>query len=299
MGAGSLGVTFSPNLCRLLETRYLVAERVYFHHAKIAASVMLGRAIEEARISDEITEEDLWDLGDEVVLERLRESASATASQLATEVSERKLYEEYHVFGWEDVEKSQSHSHLTNQYNDVIQVRVGTADARREFENEVADIVAADPGDVLIYAPEKKMNRKEAEVNVLWKGHPEFFKDIDDPVVKPRLEATLQAHKLLWSIRIFVRRSMSEEQKRLAKQLCEIELLSGTTEQLEKKRATFNEVIRLALVADDRSIPPSASEYEDKLDRIAGKLTVVGHEGESFSKRLRKTINQEFGETTP
>ncbi|MGO8698298.1 MAG: HD domain-containing protein [Limisphaerales bacterium] len=113
------------DLCRLLETRYLIAERVYFHHAKVAASVMLGRAIQEAQVADEIDEKYMWTMTDEILLANLQNSASDLAKRLATEVSQRCLYKEYHTFGWEDVEKPQAQSHLTNQYDDVIQVRVG------------------------------------------------------------------------------------------------------------------------------------------------------------------------------
>src|SRR6266568_9653988 len=52
------------DLCRLLETRYLMAERVYYHHAKIAASAMLGRAIQEAQLEGEVDEEMMWEMTD-------------------------------------------------------------------------------------------------------------------------------------------------------------------------------------------------------------------------------------------
>jgi HD superfamily phosphohydrolase len=284
------------DLCRLLETRYLIAERVYFHHAKVAASVMLGRAIQEAQLAGEINEQSMWTMTDEVLLAQLHTSGAELSKRLATEVSQRRLYKEYHSFGWEDVEKPQAQSHLTNQYDDVIQVRVGTAKARREFEDQITDIIGAQPGDVLIYAPARKMNRKEAEMNVLWKGHPTQFKEIDDPVVRPRLNATLEAHKLLWSIRLLVRRSLTPAQKQLAMDLCDIELLCDTRERPEKQRALYTQIVGSALEAENRLISTSAKQHGERVGKIVQELMVAGHKGGSFSQRLRGAINVHFPE---
>lgn len=282
------------DLCRLLETRYLMAERVYFHHAKIAASAMLGRAIQEAKEGGELGEEFMWDKTDEILLVELSASKSELAARLAREVSQRRLYKQQHTFGWEDVQKTQAQYHLANQYDDVIQNRIGNPDNKREFENQVADIIGAEPGDVLLYAPTRKMNRKEAEMNVLWEGHPAQLKEIDDPVVRPRLNATLDAHKLLWSIRLLVRPSLTPEQRQLAQDLCEIELLSHKREQVTKQRAAYRHVVERALAADNRQIPRIAREYEQKVLEVVEELLVPGHKALPFSKRLRTAIGRVF-----
>jgi HD superfamily phosphohydrolase len=282
------------DLCRLLETRYLMAERVYFHHAKIAASAMLGRAIQEAQDVGEVREEFMWDKTDEVFLSELTASRSDLAAQLAKEVSVRRLYKQQHAFGWEDVQKTQAQYHLANQYDDVIQARIGNPSERREFENQLADIIGAQPGDVLLYAPTRKMNRKEAEMNVLWEGHPAQLKDIDDAVVQPRLHATLDAHKLLWSIRLLVRSSLTREQRQLAQDLCEIELLSHKREQSTKQRTVYKQVVERALAADDRRIPTSAREYEQRVGEVVDELLIPAHRGAPFSKRLTAAVGRVF-----
>jgi HD superfamily phosphohydrolase len=282
------------DLCRLLETRYLIAERVYFHHAKIAASVMLGRAIQAAQEMGEISEQFMWDMTDQVLLARLCGSKSELARRLATEVTHRRLYREYESFGWEDVQKPQAQSHLTNQYDHIIQTRVGSADARREFEDQVADIIGAQPGDILIYAPTRKMNRKEAEMNVLWEGNPKQLKDIDDPVVRPRLDATLEAHRLLWSIRLLVRRSLTPSQHKKAKRLCEVSLLLDEEKSLTEKRAIYTEIVLETLVAENRRIPSSAPEHQERVNKVVEELMITGHDGVRFSKRLRGSINLHF-----
>lgn len=282
------------DLCRLLETRYLMAERVYFHHAKIAASAMLGRAIQEAQEVGELTEELMWRKTDEVLLAELRQSKSELAARLAEEVSIRRLYKQQHAFRWEDVQKTQAHYHLANQYDDVIQARIGDPRDRREFENQLADIIGAEPGDVLLYAPTRKMNRKEAEMTVLWEGHPAQLKDIDDPVVRPRLNATLDAHKLLWSIRLLVRPSLTPVQRQLAQDLCEIELLAHKRERDTKQRTLYKQVVEGALAAENRRIPGSAREYHQQVLGIVDELLVPGHKAGPFSTRLRRAVGRVF-----
>lgn len=282
------------DLCRLLETRYLIAERVYFHHAKVAAGVMLGRAIQESLLAGEIDERFMWEMTDEVLLAQLRSSGSDLAQRLATEVSQRRLYKEYYAFGWQDVEKPQAQSHFANQYDDVIQIRLGSAERRREFEDQIADIIRAEPADVLIYAPTRKMNRKEAEANVFWEGHPTKLKDVSDPVVGPRLEATLEAHRMLWSIRILVRPSLTPAQRLFAKQLCEIELLTQAAERREKQEAIYAQIVERALAEENRRIPTSAQEFRRKVEGVVEELMAPGHLGEGFSKRLRAAIGRTF-----
>ncbi|MGO8697351.1 MAG: hypothetical protein ACLQVY_06500 [Limisphaerales bacterium] len=143
------------------------------------------------------------------------------------------------------------------------------------------------------------MNRKEAEMKVLWKGHPTQFKEIDDPVVRPRLNATLDAHKLLWSIRLLVRRSLTPQQQQLAMDLCDIELLSGTRERPEKQRALYTQIVGMALEAENRIIPSSAREHGEKVGKIVEELMAIAHKGESFSQRLRSAINTNFKAALP
>jgi hypothetical protein len=158
----------------------------------------------------------------------------------------------------------------------------------------IADIIRAEAGDVLIYAPTRKMNRKEAEMNVLWEGRPTQLKDIDDPVVRPRLEATLDAHKLLWSIRLLVRPSLTVDQRQQAQVACEVELLSHTKERDAKRRALYTQVVESTLDAENRRIPSAARQYQQRVGAVVEELLAPGHKGEAFSRRLRRAIDRVF-----
>src|SRR6185503_16996643 len=50
---------------RLLEARYYFSERVYYHHAKVAAGALVARAVELAVAHDLVREEDLYDQTDD------------------------------------------------------------------------------------------------------------------------------------------------------------------------------------------------------------------------------------------
>ena len=58
-------------IVRLLEARYYFSERVYYHHAKVAASAMVSRAVEHALAAGCVAEEDFYDRTDASVLDLL------------------------------------------------------------------------------------------------------------------------------------------------------------------------------------------------------------------------------------
>ncbi len=90
-------------MVRLLDNRYFLAERVYFHHAKLASSAMIGRAMQSALRSNEVTESSLCEIGDEELLCKLRESRQSDAKAIGTALLNRELWKEIDQFSTEDV----------------------------------------------------------------------------------------------------------------------------------------------------------------------------------------------------
>src|SRR5262249_30842072 len=87
-------------LVRLLDNRYLLAERVYFHHAKLVSGAMLADAAFRQKLDGKLKETDLWDMGDEQLLEDLVRSKGAV-SRLSSAIRTRKL--------WKDVFEKDRH----------------------------------------------------------------------------------------------------------------------------------------------------------------------------------------------
>jgi hypothetical protein len=73
-------------IVRLLEARYHFSERVYYHHAKIAAGALVARAVELALVHGFVREEDFYDATDESVLELLERSAAKGEREVAERV---------------------------------------------------------------------------------------------------------------------------------------------------------------------------------------------------------------------
>ena len=58
-------------LIYLLQLRYTLTERVYYHHAKIVSGAMVSRALELAMTAEQISVTDLDELRDGSLLYRL------------------------------------------------------------------------------------------------------------------------------------------------------------------------------------------------------------------------------------
>lgn len=280
------------DLCRLLEARYLVAERVYFHHAKITAGTMLGRAIQESAKIGEITEEVIREHTDDTLVRALSESKQPLAKELGTAYRFRRLYRCVREYRDEDIKKAQAESHQENQ-NQIVTSKIGTPDGRRDFENYLAACADAADGDFLLYAPERKMNMKEAEMKVLWSGQTMPFKDIDDPIVGSRLRAILKAHERLWTIRLLAKRSLTERQILLARHIVETELFQPAAEAEKGRRENAKRIVEDRLERHP-NVKLSEVDRRRRIDRCAEELVIAHHGSDDLRKRIEESIKKHF-----
>jgi HD superfamily phosphohydrolase len=280
------------DLCRLLEARYLVAERVYFHHAKITAGTMLGRAIQESAAIGEITEETIRDHTDDTLVRALATSKQPLAKELGTAYRLRNLYECVREYRDEDIMKAQAESHQNDQ-NQIVTSKIGSPEDRRDFENYLAACTDAQDGDFLLYAPERKMNMKEAEMKVFWSGRTMPFKEIDDPIVSSRLDAVLKAHRRLWSIRLLAKRSLTEGQISLARHIVETELFKPQTETQKERLENAKRIIedRLESYPD---VQLSERDRRVRIDECAEELVTAHHGSDDFRERIGNSVKKHF-----
>lgn len=225
------------DLTRLLEARYMIAERVYFHHAKIISGTMIGRAIQEAKRAKILTEKALYVHSDDTLVKFLADNRkSKTAQKLARAYRERRLYKTVHKFTKTDFDQVQLQDHST-AVQDKAMKKLGNPDERYRIENELANEIGLNDGDVLIYAPPPKMNMKLAQMNVVWKGQPKELNDIDDPVVQPRLKTILDAHRNLWAIHLLVNPDFSDQKGEAARRAFKARFLTSATRRGARKRS--------------------------------------------------------------
>lgn len=201
---------------KVLNYRYELAERVYFHHAKNAASVMIGRAVQEAGLATGKESTGAADslfhwLSDEMLLHALANPAAASAfgveikgsavgdrnlaADLAKGVLDRRLFKIAYLG---------VHDDLASRV-DSICAKYEDPEQRRAFEDHVADRAGLPHGSVLLHVPRRKMMTKAADVRVRTSAGDVLKLAAWDEQHSRRVGALNDAHKRLWRVTVFLR----------------------------------------------------------------------------------------------
>jgi len=191
-------------LIRLLDNRYLLGERVYFHHAKLISGTMLAAATQRAVMADVISKSKLYEFGDEAFLQYLKNVKEPTTKRLTEAFCERRL--------WKSVfEKSrqlvEAEDHLRGDINVMETIENSWWSGVKQRTNDeryLAKALGIDDGDILIHCPKSTMAMKLAEMKVIWNGRVTALKDcLGYPLLTEKLNVILDSHKSLWAIRAF------------------------------------------------------------------------------------------------
>ena len=193
-------------IVRMLEARYHFSERVYYHHAKVAAGALIARAVELALTAGVVREADLYDTTDDGLLELLARSVERADADTARRVRsliaryrERRLPKRACVFPRQANEEVQEG--LVARYFALE----GHA-ARAAVETRIAERVRAATGrevEVMIVCPAARMQLKEAQTHVRWPGVERAL-----PLAKfaervPRLGDLERSYRDLWKFYVF------------------------------------------------------------------------------------------------
>jgi HD superfamily phosphohydrolase len=203
-------------IIKLLSYRYELAERVYFHHAKNAASVMIGRAVQEAgfavgpegppeldtnfvRLSDDLLLHALADLEIEAALGLWAvpdEGDRELAARLAKDVLHRRLYKIAYLAVHADLADGGVRRICQEYGRDPVQ--------RRNVEDELAAAADLPPGSVLVHVPREKMMMKAALVRIRTSEGEILPLNDWDAHHSRRINALNQAHQGLWRLTVYV-----------------------------------------------------------------------------------------------
>ena len=193
-------------IVRLLDARYSFGERVYFHHAKLAAEAMLARAVATLLELALVEPGELFDTTDDSLLALLAVRAERASPQerkrlerLLVGVRERRLFKRAAVFPLAGNEHVQAD--LVAKY-----FARDAAPRRHAAESRIADAVRFATGrdiDVLVYCPAAKMQLKEAQTHVRWPGTPDPRPLAHFAAAVPRLTDLERAYKSLWKFYVF------------------------------------------------------------------------------------------------
>jgi uncharacterized protein len=208
---------------KLLSYRYELAERVYFHHGKNSASVMIGRALYDAGLVGDDTplkDDSAFDrLSDELLLQALMSPAIAGALQLprvtrsktslrhagelAGGVLNRRLFKIAYLGVRDDL--ADAAPGIYGKYKQAAD--------RRELEDELAVRSGVKRGQVLVHLPSPDMLLKPAGVRVVTHDGRVVTLESWDDRHSARTRAINRAHERLWRVTVYVDPVISESEK--------------------------------------------------------------------------------------
>jgi hypothetical protein len=245
---------------KLLGFRYELAERVYFHHAKNSASVMIARAVQEAGLANGPAttpelDKNFHFLSDEGLLLALREpaiadalgltrdsavsgSGIALASELARDVQDRRLYKIAYLA---------VHDDLGDRVEEICQNYGKDPVGRRALEDDLAAMAGLPDGHVLVHVPRKRMMQKEAMVKVRTEAGGILTLAEWDEMHSGRVTALNSAHIRLWRLTVYVHPDAGAAQIRILRAAAkgqfhaESRYVDPASESNEYLRAVFEE----------------------------------------------------------
>ena len=199
---GALRHDVLTELIHLLQLRYTLTERVYYHHAKIVSGAMVSRALELAMATEQIALTDLYELRDDSLLYRLSKMADSIEGleDLMQDWSARQLYKRAYYLSAEGlgrpgVDLAAQDKLAAEFHHDLVN--------RHAAELELSRRLGVPKSHVIIYCPSPRMQLKEADVPV------EIASGVVEPLSRlnhPDVEALAAKHKGLWRFYVLVRR---------------------------------------------------------------------------------------------
>lgn len=203
---GMLREDIVSELLRVLECRYHFSERVYYHHAKIAAGALLSRMVELALRAGALTAAELQQLTDESLVFRLG----------ALDLGEAAATERLHRFVARYRRRSLPKRVLVLPLyqNQAVQDELlrtyftpGQPEARFRWESEMERRVQRElgqAGDVILYCPKRRMQLKEAKTLVRFPGAGERTLPLDLFAEQiPRLRDLADSYPRMWKLYVF------------------------------------------------------------------------------------------------
>ncbi|WP_058866670.1 HD domain-containing protein [Chloracidobacterium thermophilum] len=176
----------------VLRMRYLLTERVYFHHAKIAAGAMLSKALEMAIAAGRFAYAELFALRDDAFLHVLRERTVGLpeVQRLLSALATRQLYKPVFRASRDGLTESEL-DRLKRQFYD------NAGGAREQMEAALCDDLGLPAGSVIVYCPSPDMALKEAHVTVQLSEHESAQLS---SLAHPEIETLLLRHRQLWRL---------------------------------------------------------------------------------------------------
>jgi len=188
------------DIISLLRYRYRNSERVYFHHTKMKAGAMIGRALLETPLA---TKRELFyerQYSDDSLVDALLKERSKAAEHVASALRDRRLYSnvvEINFAGIPEKDRLLAQQCL---------YRLRPASEYLKWTSEIEERFYLRRGDVLFYIPPAKMQLKEADVLVAVEGDRDIrrLQDIGIQMPEEEVRHIQEQHRNLWRFHLLV-----------------------------------------------------------------------------------------------
>ncbi len=181
----------------ILRLRYILTERVYYHHAKASSGSMIAKAVEMAgNGKNGLTMQDLYWMSDDSLIDFLISSDSGVR-RLAEGVKYRKLYKRIYMVSGERHKEKFVPYHASPPENPK-----GALQNRESAEWVISSSLGIDFEDIIIHAPSIDMQMKEADVpvKVPKKGIINLASMVHEV---PEIKGFIENYRNLWKFYVF------------------------------------------------------------------------------------------------
>lgn len=192
----------------LLRLRYSLAEKVYYHHAKISASAMIISAANSALQNENISNVDLFKIGDDEFLTLLKKDE--IGKYLVEKLEERKLYKPVYKLVYTEPTMG---AFVSDQKSKIIE-EFTDRKKRYERERDLERMNRLKQGQVVIYCPSHEMGQKAIKTLCDWGNGMGSLDTLPDERIKSEIRASiLKKHLELWNMDVFVDPDLDEATK--------------------------------------------------------------------------------------
>lgn len=223
----------------ILELRYQLASKVYYHHTRSKARAMATEMVSASIKAGILNKAQLLEMGGvalrEYILNFNEENLNGdkekikhlnVARKLARHLKERNLY---------DVLYEQEIIEL--RAKEIVKELQEDWEKRYETEREIETLFELEPGDLIIFAPSRAMDAKKTlkslvEVPSAWEVNiktldelersdfPDEYRGLYD-IIAATKSTLIQKHELLWKLNVYVKKDVDIQKRAKIKTLLE------------------------------------------------------------------------------
>jgi HD superfamily phosphohydrolase len=223
-------------LISLLRIRYLLTERVYFHHTKMTSGAMLSRILEAMLEAGAVQVEELYKIRDDSFLYMLESRIHRIPEYqpLLEAYLSRQLYKRAYMVARDPLQPDFPKQEAMDRFQRDFHLNMNGA--RAHLEQKLAKHLGVPASAIIIYAPDTNMRLKEARVMIRKDaGQLVSLSDFSHP----ELDALRNRHRALWKFFVFIDGAHEADFVKASKYIERVIKLPNQLELLNKGQLTL------------------------------------------------------------